>query len=54
MIKMLYIYFLENQGVKIKCIFIRLIFHNTITNIFYSRDYQYQKNFVNMYTAKEK
>lgn len=26
MIKMLYIYFLETQGVKIKCIFIPLLF----------------------------
>lgn len=28
MIKMLYIYFLANRGVKIKCIFIPLCFQN--------------------------
>lgn len=30
MIKILYIYFLEIQGVKIKCIFIPLFFENIV------------------------
>lgn len=32
MIKMLYIYFLETQGVKIKCIFIPLLFEKYCIN----------------------